>query len=92
MNKSELTNALAKELDLPTRKSEQIVDTVFDTMTKVLVGDERIEIRGFGSFSVRGYDGYAARNPKTGEETMVEPKKLPFFKTGKEIKERLNRG
>lgn len=91
MNKSELTKSLARELDLPSRKSEEIVDTVFETMTKALAGDERIEIRGFGSFSVREYGGYTGRNPKTGEETTVAPKKLPFFKMGKYFRERLNR-
>jgi len=90
MNKSDLGKALAKELDLPSRKADEIVDKVFDTMTKALVGDERIEIRGFGSFVVREYGGYTGRNPKTGEVTTVEPKRLPFFKMGKDFKEGLN--
>jgi integration host factor subunit beta len=87
MNKSDLTQALAKDLDLPLRKSEEIVDTVFNTMSSALAVGERIEIRGFGSFVVRDYGGYTGRNPKTGEETVVEPKKLPFFKAGKEFKD-----
>lgn len=90
MNKSDLTKMLSKELDLPLRKAEEIVDMVFNTMTKALVLDERIEIRGFGSFVVKDYEGYTGRNPKTGEETIVEPKKLPFFKPGKELKERVD--
>jgi len=87
MNKSDLTQSLAKALDIPLRKSEEIVDTVFSAMSKTLSSGERIEIRGFGSFTVRQYDGYTGRNPKTGEETVVKPKKLPFFKPGKEFKD-----
>jgi integration host factor subunit beta len=90
MNKSDLTKSLAKELDLPWRKSEEIVDTIFDVMSKMLTEGERIEIRGFGTFSVREYGGYTGRNPKTGEETMVESKKLPFFKVGKDFRERVD--
>lgn len=91
MNKSELSKALAKEIDLPARKAEEVVDKVFETMAKALYWGDRIEVRGFGSFSVREYEGYTGRNPKTGEETEVEPKKLPVFKVGKEFRERLNR-
>ncbi len=90
MNKSDLIDVLAKELDLPWRKSVEIVDTVFDTMTRALVEDKRIEIRSFGSFSVREYGGYTGRNPKTGKEKTVEPKKLPFFKVGKDFRERVD--
>ena len=90
MNKSELTKALSKEYDLPLRKAEEIVDVVFATMAKALVAGNRIEIRGFGSFTVKEYEGYTGRNPKTGEKISVEPKKLPFFKVGKDIAERLN--
>jgi len=92
MNKSDLTRALSKALDLPFRKAEQIVDMVFDTMNKTLVAGDRIEIRGFGSFVVNEYEGYTGRNPKTGETIPVQGKRLPFFKTGKELKERLNPG
>jgi integration host factor subunit beta len=87
MNKSELSIALAKELDLPLRKSEEIVDVVFDTMFDSLADNNRIEIRGFGSFEVRRYDGYTGRNPKTGEKIAVDGKRLPFFKAGKELRE-----
>lgn len=59
-------------------------------MTDTLVSSNRIEIRGFGSFEIREYDGYTARNPKTGEQIEVKPKKLPFFKTGKDLKERID--
>ncbi len=84
MNKSDLTKALSKEYDLPLRKAEEIVDMVFGTMAKALVNGDRIEIRGFGSFTVKEYEGYTGRNPKTGEGIAVEPKKLPFFRVGKD--------
>ena len=90
MNKSDLSKALSKEMDLPIRKAEEIVDMVFGTMSESLVSGARIEIRGFGSFTVRRYRGYTGRNPKTGEKTGVEAKALPFFKAGQILKERLN--
>jgi integration host factor subunit beta len=90
MNKSDLVKALAKDMDLPMRKAEEIVDMVFKTMTSALVTGSRIEIRGFGSFVVKKYDGYTGRNPKTGEKITVSAKYLPFFKTGKELREKIN--
>jgi len=90
MKKSDLTKALSREMDLPIRKAEEIVDTVFDIMTKSLVWGDHIEIRGFGSFTVRRYEGYTGRNPKTGEKKVVAPKKLPFFKAGQDLREKLN--
>jgi integration host factor subunit beta len=90
MNKSDLIEALAKEANLPLRKSEDIVNLVFDTMSDALIAEDRIEIRGFGSFMVKVYEGYTGRNPKTGAEITVAEKKLPFFKTGKELKENVN--
>lgn len=90
MNKSDLVKNLAKRTDLPMRKAEEIVDMVFKTMTDALVEGDRIEIRGFGSFVVKEYKGYTGRNPKTGQKITVSSKYLPFFKTGKELKERVN--
>jgi len=90
MNKSQLVEALAKEEDLALKKAEEIVNTVFREMEKALVKGERVEIRGLGSFKVKDYDGYEGRNPKTGEIIKVKPKKLPFFKVGKELKERVD--
>ncbi|MFC1835355.1 HU family DNA-binding protein [Thermodesulfobacteriota bacterium] len=90
MNKSDLTKELANELDLPQGKAEEIVDVVFNTMTRALVSDERTEIRGFGSFVIKGYEGYTGRNPQTCEQTMVRPNRLPFFKPGKELKDRVD--
>ena len=88
MNKSELTNALAEGLDLSSKTASSIINTILDSMTETLVNGENIELRGFGSFTIREYDSYTGRNPKTGETAMIKPKKLPFFKAGKELKER----
>lgn len=90
MNKSELIETLAAEKGLTYKKAEEIVNIVFDAMTAAMVREERIEIRGFGSFVVKDYKAYTGRNPKTGEPIKVKPKKLPFFKVGKELKERVD--
>ncbi|MDD3473837.1 MAG: integration host factor subunit beta [Syntrophaceae bacterium] len=91
MNKSDLVKQLSKETELPMRKSEEIVDMVFNTMSEALERSDRIEIRGFGSFVVKEYKGYTGRNPKTGEQITVKSKRLPFFKAGKELKENINK-
>jgi integration host factor subunit beta len=91
MNKSDLIESVSKEMNLPLRKAQEVVDMVFDTMSKALMAGDRIEIRGFGSFTVRQYEGYTGRNPKTGKTTIVKPKKLPFFKMGKDFREGLNK-
>ncbi|RJR21875.1 MAG: integration host factor subunit beta [Desulfobacteraceae bacterium] len=90
MNKSQLIEALAKAESLPVKKAEEVVNTFFGDMEDALVRGERVEIRGLGSFKVKNYDGYKGRNPKTGEIIKVAPKKLPFFKVGKELKERVD--
>jgi integration host factor subunit beta len=90
MNKSQLIEALAKEENLALKKAEEVVNTVFGDMEKALANGERVEIRGFGSFKIKKYEGYQGRNPKTGEIINVAPKKLPFFKVGKELKERVD--
>ena len=92
MNKSELILELAKSVPLHKQTSEMVVKEVFQAMTEALVNNEGIEIRGFGSFTIREYDSYVGRNPKSGEEIKVAPKKLPFFKVGKELKERVMKG
>lgn len=89
MNKSDLTEALATDLNLSTGSSRSIVNTILATMTETLVQGNTIEIRGFGSFRIRKYEAYTGRHPKTGEETHVKSKKLPFFKVGKELREAL---
>jgi integration host factor subunit beta len=90
MNKSQLIEALAKDQNLAIKKAEEVVNTVFGNMEEALVRGERVEIRGLGSFKVKSYDGYNGRNPKTGEIIKVTPKRLPFFKVGKELKERVD--
>jgi integration host factor subunit beta len=90
MNTHDLAQALSKEIDIPLRKSEEIVNKVFDTMSETLVSGDRIEVRGFGSFQIKKYKRYTGRNPKTGEKIVVESKKLPYFKVGKDFRERLN--
>ncbi len=91
MNKSDLIKSLAEQSGLTLRKAEEIVDTVFDTMTQALRDGDRIEIRGFGSFTVKEYEGYVGRNPKTGDKIEVDAKWLPFFKVGKELRDSLNK-
>jgi integration host factor subunit beta len=90
MNKSQLIEALAKHEKLTLKKAEMVVNAIFENMAEALLGDERIEIRGFGSFKVKSYDGYKGRNPKTGDIIEVEGKKLPFFKVGKELGKLVN--
>lgn len=90
VTKSELIERISEKLKLTNGKAEQIVNTVFDSMVKALQDGEGIEIRGFGSFTVRQYKAYEGRNPRTGETVHVAPKKLPFFKVGKDLKERVN--
>lgn len=90
MTKSELIQQVADKTKLPVSQAEMVVNLLFDSMTDALTAEERIEIRGFGSFEVRHYKGYEGRNPKTGAPTQVQPKKLPFFKVGKELRERVD--
>ena len=90
MNKSQLIEVLAKSQNLALKKAEEVVNTVFGDMEEALGRGERVEIRGFGSFKIKEYDGYQGRNPKTGEIINVAEKKLPFFKVGKELKERVD--
>jgi integration host factor subunit beta len=90
MNKSQLVEKLAKAEDLTMKTAEDIVNTVFKEMEKSLVQNSRIEIRGLGSFKIKQYDGYNGRNPKTGKIINVESKKLPFFKVGRDLKEKVD--
>ena len=91
MNKSELIEALAQDIGIPHREAAAITNTVIDTMTEALARGESIEIRGFGSFVIKQYGSYEGRNPKTGKKIKVSPKKLPFFKVGKDLREQVNR-
>ncbi|MCB1720970.1 MAG: integration host factor subunit beta [Alphaproteobacteria bacterium] len=91
MTKSELIQRLAERSPhLYLRDIEKIVDTIFDEITQALVNGNRVELRGFGAFSVKHRDARIGRNPRTGESVHVEAKRLPFFKTGKGLRERLN--
>jgi integration host factor subunit beta len=89
MNKSELIELLSLKRGISLKKSEDIVNAIFDSMASAMLSGDRIEIRGFGSFVINEYKSYTGRNPKTGESIDVKPKKLPFFKVGKELKERV---
>jgi len=86
MNKSELIEALSKKENMTEKKAMDVVNLVFDGFVDELKKGGRIEIRGFGSFVVREYGSYTGRNPKTGSNIQVAPKRLPFFKVGKELK------
>ena len=90
MNKSDLIEALSRDAELPKGKAEEVVKTVFTTMANTLAKGDRVEIRGLCSFFVKRYKGYSGRNPKTGEPINIKAKKLPFFKCGKELKERVD--
>jgi integration host factor subunit beta len=90
MNKADLIEELGKKANLMGKDSGAIINLIFDGFTDTLKKGGRIEIRGFGSFSVREYGAYTGSNPKTGKKVYVKPKRLPFFKVGKELKERVN--
>ena len=90
MNKSDLIAALTTKEGLTEKNAAEIINLIFDGLTDTLKKGGRIEIRGFGSFCVREYRAYTGRNPKTGKKVDVKPKKLPFFKVGKELKARVN--
>ena len=91
MNKAELINRLKEETGITKGEAEAVVNIFFNEMADALAENGRVEIRGLCSFYVKNYKAYTGRNPKTGETTYVKPKKLPFFKCGKELKERVDR-
>ena len=90
MNKSDLIERIVEGSSLPRKRAEAAVNLVFDSMTAALVKDERIEIRGFGSFVSKHYRARTGRNPRTGATIHVAAKRLPFFKVGKELRERVD--
>ena len=92
MIKSQLIETVARRKGISIKIAERVVDTMFQKMKDELVAGGRIEIRGFGSFSVKGYDGYMGRNPKTGEPVPVAPKRLPVFRVGKDLAARVDQG
>jgi integration host factor subunit beta len=91
MNKAKLIQKVSERMDIPAKAAKVVVDTVFDSMGESLKKSEGVEIRGFGSFTVRHYGSYKGRNPKTGMGVDVPPKRLPYFKVGKELREMVNR-
>jgi integration host factor subunit beta len=90
MNKSELVDAIVAKTNLPRKRVEDVVNVVFDEMTGALAKGGRIEIRGFGSFVAKRRGARTGRNPRTGAAIPVTEKRLPFFKVGKELRERVN--
>ncbi len=90
MTKTELIKALSNVAGLTRSKAKAVVKVFFDEISNTLTNNDRVEIRGFGSFKVKHYDGYTGHNPKTGEPIKVKSKKLPFFKCGRELKERVD--
>ena len=87
MKKMDVINKVGEELKLNQKIAKIAVDTIIDTIKDAIIKGERVEIRGFGSFSLRNYKSYTGRNPKSGEVVHVEPKRLPYFKVGKELKD-----
>ncbi|MDT8273313.1 MAG: integration host factor subunit beta [Desulfomonilia bacterium] len=90
MNKSELIEELSMRMALHPKKAEFLVNTILNSMINAMKQSRRIEIRGFGSFVMRQYRPYVGRNPKTGEKIKVKEKILPFFKAGKDMRDRVN--
>ena len=90
MNKLQLINTLKNRADIAKADAGQIVDLFFGEMSSALEKGDRVEIRGLCSFYVKNYKSYTGRNPKTGEKVRIKPKKLPFFKCGRELKQRVD--
>ena len=91
MNKAELAQTLSTTNGLSKTEATKIVNLFFDQMATALEKGDRVEIRGLCSFYVKEYEGYTGRNPRTGETVEIAPKKLPYFKCGKGLRERVNR-
>jgi integration host factor subunit beta len=91
MNKLEIVETLKTEAGLTKNEATAVVKLFFDEMANALANGDRVEIRGFCSFYVKKYKAYTGRNPKSGEQVNIKPKKLPFFKCGKELKERVDK-
>jgi integration host factor subunit beta len=91
MNKLEIVETLKTETGLTKNEATEVVTLFFDEMANALANGDRVEIRGLCSFYVKEYKAYTGRNPKSGEQVKIKPKKLPFFKCGKELKERVDK-
>lgn len=87
MTKSELIEKVADRINMPKKRAEEVVNAFFDSMSDALVQEERIEVRGFGSFSLREYEARTGRNPRTGEKVKVDEKRSVHFKVGKELRD-----
>ena len=92
MVKSELIEKLSEKAGITLFKAEEVIDIFFDSINNALAKGGRVEIRGFGAFSVKKYESYTGRNPKTGDEVRVPPKKLPVWRTGTELRQRVDSG
>lgn len=92
VTKADLVEEVVRITELPRKESEAVVETIFESIIGALQGGDRIEIRGFGSFRTRQRRGRTGRNPKTGAKVEVPPKKIPFFKPSKELKDFVNAG
>ena len=90
MNKVDLIQALKDSNHLSKSEAEAVINLFFDKMAEALAKGDRVEIRGLCSFFIKKYRAYTGRNPKTGEKVKIKPKKLPFFKAGKELKDRVD--
>jgi integration host factor subunit beta len=90
VTKADLVEEVTRVTELPRKESETVVETIFDSIISALQADDKIEIRGFGSFRTRERRGRTGRNPKTGAKVVVPPKKIPFFKPSKELKDYVN--
>ena len=90
MNKIELIAALKKETEITKSEAAKIVDLFFSEMSEALSKGDRVELRGLCTFFVKKYKSYTGRNPKTGEKVKIAPKKLPVFRCGKELKDRVD--
>lgn len=90
MNKMELISTLKNEANISKADASKVVEIFFNSMAEALAKGERVEIRGLCSFFVKEYKSYTGRNPKTGDKVVIRPKRLPFFKCGKELKERVD--
>jgi len=90
LNRLELIQALKEKANLPRQEASTVIDQFFSEMTNAFIKGERVEIRGFCSFFVKEYKPYVGPNPKTGKKVQIPAKRLPFFKCGKELKERVD--
>ncbi len=90
MNKLELISTLKERADLTKAEAAEVIKIFFDSLADAFVEGERVEIRGLCSFHIKEYKSYIGRNPKTGQKVKIPPKRLPFFKCGKELRERVD--